>query len=235
MNKTVTEITADDFRGATQINSYLLNNCDNLLKVTIPSTVTQLGGNAMSQCDKLAEVIFEGNVEFLNGGALSGNTALQRIDFTHCTSVPTLQHTSTLQSLPAACKILVPMTLVEQWKAATNWSTYESHIVGVAVGAKEFTLEGFYGTSISGGNTFNFDEGMTWAQWKASVYNSFTVYGSNMKFEEFSSSYDIPIAVSTFIDTPLEGIGHEDGTPVTNDEFITETTYYFYDYDNYEG
>ena len=34
-------------------------------------------------------------------------------------------------NISADCEIRVPAALADEWKAATNWSTYADHIVGV--------------------------------------------------------------------------------------------------------
>ena len=52
-------------------------------------------------------------------------------DFTKHTSVPTLENVNAFQNIPSDCVIKVPELLVEEWKAATNWSTYADKIVGV--------------------------------------------------------------------------------------------------------
>ena len=50
-------------------------------------------------------------------------------DFTNHTSVPTLENTNAFTGIPSDCKIKVPESLLEEWKAATNWSTYANKIV----------------------------------------------------------------------------------------------------------
>jgi hypothetical protein len=52
-------------------------------------------------------------------------------DFSKHTAVPTLAATNSLNKIPADCEIRVPAALVDEWKAATNWSTYADYIVGV--------------------------------------------------------------------------------------------------------
>jgi uridine kinase len=52
-------------------------------------------------------------------------------DFTQHTAVPTLANTEAFYNIPADCEIRVPAALADEWKAATNWSTYASKIVGV--------------------------------------------------------------------------------------------------------
>ena len=52
-------------------------------------------------------------------------------DFTRHTAVPTLSNTNAFNNISADCEIRVPAALADEWKAATNWSTYASYIVGV--------------------------------------------------------------------------------------------------------
>lgn len=105
-------------------------------------------------------------------------------------------------------------------------------------GVKQFTLSGFGHTSPNGDNTFNFDSGMTWAEWKNSAYNSFTYGhyedGSKLKFETLNNGY-ATIDVGAYPDTPLEGICYKSGMPVMDDERILATTYYYRDLDSYDG
>ena len=105
--------------------------------------------------------------------------------------------------------------------------------------AKEFTLSGFGHTSPNGDNTFNFDEGMTWGEWKESEYNRFTYAnyddGFVYRFATMNNGYtDIDVACCP--DTPIEGICYADGTPVKDDEIIKEGSgnYYLADADEYD-
>ena len=43
----------------------------------------------------------------------------------------TLANANAFTNIPADCEIRVPASLVDSWKAATNWSTYADPIVGV--------------------------------------------------------------------------------------------------------
>ncbi len=97
--------------------------------------------------------------------------------------------------------------------------------------ANRFTLENFRHASASNGNnTFNFDEGMTWAEWKASAYNSWShaSYGSVYRFSTHNNGYtDIDVACNP--DTPIEGVCNADGTPVKDNEVIQAITYLYDD------
>jgi hypothetical protein len=54
---------------------------------------------------------------------------MQYYDFTEHTSIPILNSTNALNGIKSGCEIRVPVTLYEEWKSATNWSTYASYIV----------------------------------------------------------------------------------------------------------
>ena len=51
--------------------------------------------------------------------------------FTAFSAVPTLSNTNAFTGIAADCEIRVPASLVNKWKAATNWATYANYIVGV--------------------------------------------------------------------------------------------------------
>jgi len=97
-----------------------------------------------------------------------------------------------------------------------------------------FTLSGFSGLSSMENNTFEFDSGMTWGEWKQSEYNHFIANDYSMRFDSHINNVDYSVAVGAYIDTPLEGITYSDGTPVQDGDNINATTYYFRSLDNYK-
>ena len=92
----------------TTIPGYAFYQCYCLRSLKIPKTVTTIGANAFYYCYSLLEY-----------------------DFSQHTSVPTLSNTNAFTRINSACKIKVPNSLLSQWKAATNWSTYADYIIGV--------------------------------------------------------------------------------------------------------
>lgn len=77
-----------------------------MTNITIPKGVTNIGDSAFHKC-----------------------YALIKLDCSACSQVPTLANTNALQNTNADLKIIVPNALYNQWKSATNWSTYADHIV----------------------------------------------------------------------------------------------------------
>ena len=60
---------------------------------------------------------------------LYGCSALEVVDFSEATAVPTLHSVNTFQNTNSTFKIVVPDALYDQWKAANNWSQFASQIV----------------------------------------------------------------------------------------------------------
>ena len=79
-----------------------------MTSVTIGNSVTNIGQMAFYDCTNLTE-----------------------IDFSTHTTVPTLNSTTAFDNTSANLAIKVPLALVDEWKAATNWSTYADKIMGV--------------------------------------------------------------------------------------------------------
>ena len=52
-----------------------------------------------------------------------------KLDCSACTKVPTLANTEAFTDINEDLKIIVPNVLYNQWKSATNWSSFADHIV----------------------------------------------------------------------------------------------------------
>ena len=115
----------------TSIEDTVFMNAKNIKKIKFNEKVTSIKNNLFYGCSSLVEVTFPGDVTEILSSAFSGCGSLKRVDFTHCTAVPTLKTTSAFNSCPSDLQILVPAALVDEWKAATNWTTYADKIVGV--------------------------------------------------------------------------------------------------------
>ena len=117
--------------GVKSIDSDAFSSCYSLASVTIPNGVTSIVSEAFSSCISLASVTIPNGVKSIDSDAFSSCYGVAFYDFSNHTSVPTLSNTSAFSGIAADCQIRVPSSLVDAWKAATNWSTYASYIVGV--------------------------------------------------------------------------------------------------------
>ena len=117
--------------GVTSIGVSAFQTCHSLSQITLPSGVTSIGNNSFRSCISLAQVALLGSVTSVDSEEFFGCYSMAFYDFTACTAVPTLENANAFSGIPADCKIRVPAALVNEWKAATNWATYASKIVGV--------------------------------------------------------------------------------------------------------
>lgn len=116
--------------GLTSIGGYAFRMCSKLTNIVIPDNVTSIGYWAFYYCTGLQSVVFGKNVTSIASAAFYNCTFVQYYDFTSLSAVPQLE-ADAFTKLPATCEIRVPASLVDEWKAATNWSTYANQIVGV--------------------------------------------------------------------------------------------------------
>jgi len=132
-------------------SSFNLNNCYNLEgNITLGANTTVIPNQCFSFCTSLESVTILGNITSLDNAAFNTCSRLTEMElpasltsiattaFTNCTSIleytflsttpPTLANTSAFTGINAACKIYVPDANVNDYKTATNWSTYANYI-----------------------------------------------------------------------------------------------------------
>ena len=117
--------------GITNIGDRVFYGCYSLASVSIPSSVTSIGDYAFFRCYALSSISIPSSVTGIGNYAFQDCQGMAIYDFTKHTSVPTLVDKNAFSSIPSDCKIKVPSSLLEEWKAATNWSKYANKIVGV--------------------------------------------------------------------------------------------------------
>ena len=115
----------------TSIEGYIFQYCYSLASIAIPINMSSVGNNMFFNCYSLASATIPNSVTSIGTYAFSYCYSAAFYDFSNHTSVPTLANTNAFNDIPADCQIRVPASLVNEWKAATNWATYADHIVGV--------------------------------------------------------------------------------------------------------
>ena len=113
------------------VGNNAFNYCYSLANVVIPNGVTSVGNNAFNYCGSLASVVIPNSVTSVGTYAFQTCSGMAFYDFTNHTAVPRLSNSNAFNNIPSDCEIRVPAALAEEWKAATNWSSHASKIVGV--------------------------------------------------------------------------------------------------------
>ena len=115
----------------TSIGSNAFAYCYSISAISIPNSVTSIDSSAFARCSSLSSISIPNSVTSIGNGAFQTCYGVRYYDFTRHTAVPTLSNTNAFNGIADDCEIRVPAALVDTWKAATNWSTYANHIVGV--------------------------------------------------------------------------------------------------------
>ena len=137
------------------IVSQVMNSCINLRYISLPNTITKKQGNYVfynnrtltrlvipqcfsvitqrqfGSCDGIMSYIIPKSISTIEAQAFFACTRVKYFDFTHHEQVPILNNVDAFANIPDDCEIRVPMVLLEEWKAATNWCDLADKIVGV--------------------------------------------------------------------------------------------------------
>lgn len=96
----------------------------------LDDAITSIGNSSFAGCTSITSITIPTAVAQISQYAFNGCYSMRYYDFTRLSAVPTLDNANAFTGIPADCEIRVPMALVDEWKAATNWSTYADYIVG---------------------------------------------------------------------------------------------------------
>ena len=112
------------------LGTQAFRNCTSLEILTAPASVTTIRDSVFYGCTNLRKVIFEGDIVTSIGATTFRDcTSLEMVDLSNCSTVLKLDNVSAFQNVPTTCKIVVPDNLYEDWKVATNWSSFASQII----------------------------------------------------------------------------------------------------------
>lgn len=111
--------------GLETIGSNAFQSCDRrLTSIHFPNSVTTIGANVLNGCGNLTDIVIGSGITAIGNSFFSGNNSVTiRI---YATTPPTLG----TNFVPATFsgKIYVPDASVNDYKTATNWSTYAAYI-----------------------------------------------------------------------------------------------------------
>ena len=120
-------LTSVSFPNATSIGDYAFLDCSSLTSVSIPNA-TSIGEEAFSSCSSLTSVSFP-NATSIGSYAFKSCSNLTTIYVgTNTSTVCTLSSTDAFNNCTKLTNIYVPATLVNEYKKATNWSSYADKI-----------------------------------------------------------------------------------------------------------
>lgn len=108
VDKTITEVTAEDLNSVTSIGDGAFADCSGLTSITIPDSVTSIGKRAFSGCVKLS------SVKMLPA------------------TPPTLGEYNVFNNTATDLQIVVPKGSLNTYKTAANWSTYADKMAEAA-------------------------------------------------------------------------------------------------------
>lgn len=114
--------------GVTNIGSSAFRNCYSLQNVSIPNSVTSINTQTFQNCYSLQNISIPDGITSINSSAF-GSCYTLTIDLTKQTKVVNLPASINLNTIYN--KILVPDTLLTDYKSASYWSSYANIMVGI--------------------------------------------------------------------------------------------------------
>lgn len=112
------------------IDSAAFSTCNAIERVKLPEALTTISSWAFQSLFAAEITPFPKSLTSIGDRAFSTAYGINVFDFSQLESIPTLA-AATAFSASSYLEIKVPSALLDDWKAATNWSTLADYIVGV--------------------------------------------------------------------------------------------------------
>lgn len=129
VDRTVTEITAEDLAGVTSIGVSVFAYCARLTSAIIPDSVTNIRDNAFFGCTMLTSISIPNGITRIGYSAFANCTRLT--DITILATTPPVLADAKVFVNTNNCPIYVPAESVKAYKAATNWSSLADRIFAI--------------------------------------------------------------------------------------------------------
>uniref|UniRef100_UPI004057924D leucine-rich repeat domain-containing protein n=1 Tax=Alistipes sp. TaxID=1872444 RepID=UPI004057924D len=121
--------------GVTVIGHRAFYDSPNLTGVIIPNSVTAIEGMAFSRCSSLITITIPENVTSIEHEAFYDCISLKEVYCKPATppagGEQMFNCVTDCEGKPIGCKIYVPISAVDDYKAASGWATYASSICGM--------------------------------------------------------------------------------------------------------
>ena len=118
----------------TVLSNYAFKDCTSLTSFIIPSGIEEIGQYTFQGCSGLTSILIPSQVTSIGNQAFYACTNLEKVTVLgETTTLGTRVFHKGFSDIIDNLTIYVPSNQVENYKAATNWSTYASNIVGVNV------------------------------------------------------------------------------------------------------
>ena len=110
--------------GITNINDNAFNRCYKLALTELPQNLTNIGGAAFTRCEKIVITSFPNSLTNIGASVFNLCTGIPYIDVSNMTNPPTIASNSfSNTTFPFYFR---DQQQLDEWAAATNWSTYAS-------------------------------------------------------------------------------------------------------------
>lgn len=117
--------------GLTSLSDKMFYSNNALAHIELPEGITKIGNSMFYRCHSITSVVIPAGVTNIAANAFASCYGMCYYDFSKLIAVPALGSTNAFSEIQSGCEIRVPMALMDEWKAASGWSSYASYIVGV--------------------------------------------------------------------------------------------------------
>lgn len=184
----------------TTIGDNSFYGCNSLSSITIPNSVTQIGGRAFNSCKSLLDITVPSGVTYIGKaafGSIGSNSPYKPLIFTILATTPPTLETYSSSYLPfngSAVELYVPCESVNDYKAASGWSTYADKIKPINGSCTSYS--GQYLTFRAEENSmfrfsqpskYSLDSGTTWTSLASNTWTPTVASGDTIMWKTTTS------------------------------------------------